>query len=155
DVKYTFERVLNPATASPGSFMFAPIAGAQDFIDGKATDVSGIRVVDDRTVEFTLSYPEWTFTRRLALPFVSIVAREGVESAGSEFPRKPLGAGPFVLDSWEAGQKLTFSRNPNYYREGYPKVDHVEIDLGIEPSVGVLRIESGDADLSLDVLPSA
>src|SRR5262249_10811383 len=48
----------------------------------------------------------------------------------------------------------TFSRNPNYYREGYPKVDHVEIDIGIEPSVGVLRMENGDADLSLDVVPS-
>ncbi len=46
-------------------------------------------------------------------------------------------------------------RNPNYYRAGYPKVDRVEILIGVEPSVGVLRIESGEADLSLDFVPNS
>src|SRR5690349_21020523 len=60
DVKYTFERLLNPKTASPGTFIFDLIAGAKDFMDGKATEVSGIKVVDPATVEFTLSRTEWT-----------------------------------------------------------------------------------------------
>jgi ABC-type transport system substrate-binding protein len=155
DVKYSFERLLNPKTASPGTFMFDVIAGAQDYIANKAAEVSGIKVVDPRTVQFTLSRPEWTFLQRMAVPFASIVAKEGVEAAGDQFGRKPLGAGPFVLTSWDAGLSLKFDRNPNYYRDGYPKVDHVEIQVGQDPAAAVLKIESGDADTSLDFVPQS
>src|SRR5262249_28269671 len=63
--------------------------------------------------------------------------------------------GPFVLKSWESGVKLEFERNPNYYREGYPKVDNVRIDIGVDPSVMVLRVENGEADGSLDFVSQA
>lgn len=155
DVKYSFERLLNAKTASPGSFIFDLIAGAKDFIDGKATEISGIKVIDPATVEFTLSRTEWTFLQRMATPFASIVAKEGVEAAGDQFGRQPLGAGPFVLKSWDSGVKLVFEKNPNYYREGYPKVDGVEVDIGVDPSVMVLRVESGEADTSLDFVAPA
>ncbi len=155
DVKYSFERLLDAKTASPGSFIFDLIAGAKDFIDGKATEITGIKVVDAKTVEFTLSHTEWTFLQRMATPFASIVAKEGVEAAGDQFGRQPLGAGPFVLKSWESGVRLTFERNPNYYCEGYPKVDTVQLDIGVDPSVMVLRVESGEADTSLDFIAPA
>ncbi len=155
DVKYSFERLLNPKTASPGSFIFDLIDGAKDYIDGKATEISGIKVSDPTTVAFTLSRPEWTFLQRMALPFASIVAKEGVEAAGDQFGRQPLGAGPYVLKSWDSGVKLVFERNPNYYREGYPKVDTVQVDVGVDPSVMVLRVESGEADTSLDFIAPA
>lgn len=155
DVKYSFERLMNPNTGSPGTFIFEVIEGAPEYLAGKADSISGIKVIDPRTVEFTLSQPEWTFLKRLALPFASIVAKEGVEAAGDQFGRQPLGAGPFVLTSWESGLRLTFERNPNYYREGYPKVDNVTIDIGVDPSVMVLRVENGEADTSLDFVPQA
>lgn len=81
------------------------------------------------------------------------LTKEGVEAAGDQFGRQPLGAGPFVLISWESGLRLTFERNPNYYREGYPKVDNVTIDIGVDPSVMVLRVENGETDTSLDFVP--
>jgi ABC-type transport system substrate-binding protein len=154
DVKYSFTRLLDPDTASPTAYMFDMIAGAQEFIAGEAEEISGIRVVDERTVEFTFTRPEWTLMSRFALPPGLIVAREQVEGA-ENFAREPLGAGPFVLDSWESGIRLTFSRNPNYWKEGFPLVDGVIIDVGVEPSVGVLRIESGEADTSLDFVPNS
>lgn len=155
DVKYSFERLMNPATGSPGTFIYEVIAGAPEYMAGTASDISGIKVVDARTVEFTLSEPEWTFLLRMALPFASIVAQEGVEAAGDQFGRQPLGAGPFVLTSWESGVRLVFDRNPNYWREGYPKVDRIQLDVGVEPSVMVLRVESGEADTTLDFVAPA
>ena len=154
DVQYSMERVLNPKTASPGSFMYTIIAGSQDFIDGKADHVSGIKVVDAKTIQFTLANPNYSFLERLAVPFGSIVAKEAVDAEGADFARQPVGAGPYILDEWVSGQHLTFERNPNYYRDGYPKTDKIDIEIGVDPSVGVLRIDNGDADLSLDVLPS-
>src|SRR6185295_18684292 len=102
DVKYSFERLLNPKTAAPTAFMFAPIAGSEEFQSGKATSVSGIKIIDKLTIEFTMSTPVWSMMQRFALPPGFIVAKEGVEAAGDEFGRKPLGAGPFVLDSWQS-----------------------------------------------------
>ena len=54
DVVYTITRVLDPATASPGAGFYLGIKGAQEFVDGKATSVEGIKAVDPQTVEFTL-----------------------------------------------------------------------------------------------------
>lgn len=155
DVKYSFDRLLDPLTAAPTAFMFADILGATEFQAGEASDVSGIRVVDDRTVEFTLTHPVWSIMQRFALPPAFIVAKEGVEAAGDQFGFQPLGAGPFMLESWESGVRITGVRNPYYYEEGKPYFDRFELDLGVEPSVGILRIESGEADVSLDLMPNS
>ena len=155
DVKYSFTRLLDPKTAAPTAFMFYPIIGAADFLAGKATEVSGIKIIDPLTIEFKTEVPVWTMMQRFALPPAYIVDKDGVEAAGDEFGRKPMGAGPFVLESWESGVKITGKRNPYYYAEGQPFFDGFELDLGIEPSVGVLKMESGEADISLDLVSSA
>jgi oligopeptide transport system substrate-binding protein len=155
DVKYSFERLLNPKTAAPTAFMFATIAGVEAFQTGKATEVSGIKIIDKRTIEFTMTTSVWSMMQRFALPPAFIIAKEGVEAAGDEFGRKPLGAGPFVLDSWQSGVKIVGKRNPNYYESGQPFFDGFELQLGVEPSVGILKIESGEADVSLDFVPNA
>ena len=57
DFKYSFERVLDPAVKSPRTWLFDRIAGAKDFMAGKAREVSGIRVLDGCTLEITLDAP--------------------------------------------------------------------------------------------------
>src|SRR5689334_9418061 len=66
DVKWSFERLLNPATAAPTSFMFDAIVGTKEFQDGTATEVSGIKIIDDHTIEFKTQYPVWTMMQRFA-----------------------------------------------------------------------------------------
>jgi len=155
DVKYSFERLLNPATAAPTSFMFEPVVGAAEMLAGSATEVTGIKVIDPLTVEFTLVQPVWSMMQRFSLPPGFIVAKEGVEAAGTEFGRQPLGAGPFMIESWESGIRVTGTRNPYYYEAGQPYFDAFELQLGIESSVGILRIENGEADIALDFVPNS
>jgi len=155
DVKYSFERLLNPELPSPTYFFFDTLVGVPEYRNGEADEVTGIRIVDDRTVEFTFTVPNWTMMKRFGLPPGFIVAREGVEAAGEEFARQPLGAGPFVLDSWESGVRMTGSRNPNYWREGYPIVDGFTLDIGVDQSVGILRVESGEADVTYYAVPNS
>jgi oligopeptide transport system substrate-binding protein len=154
DVKYSFTRLLDPDTASPTAYFFDMIEGADAVISGGSDELSGVTVIDDHTVEFQLSRPEWTTMKRFALPPGAIIAREQVESA-ENFGREPMGAGPFMLDSWEAGVRLTFSRNPNYWRTDSPHVDQVIVDVAVEPAVGVLRIDNGEADTMLDFVPNS
>jgi oligopeptide transport system substrate-binding protein len=155
DVKWSFERLLNPATAAPTSFFFAPLVGAEEFLAGTATEVSGIKIIDPLTVEFTLTYPVWSMMQRFALPPGFIVSKEGIEAAGDQYGIQPLGAGPFMLESWESGVRITGVRNPNYFEAGQPFFDRFEMELGVEPSVGILRIEAGEADVSLDFVPAS
>lgn len=155
DVKWSFERLLNPATAAPTAFMFAPIKGSEEFAAGTATEVSGIKILDDRTIEFTMSSPVWSMMQRFALPPAFIIAKEGVEAAGEGFGFAPLGAGPFMVTDWESGVVIKGDRNPYYFAEGQPFFDSFEMTLGVEPSVGILKIESGEADISLDSVPTA
>src|SRR5215831_1117759 len=146
DIRYSFLRLLNPKTASPTAFMFMPLVGAPDYNAGKADDVEGIKIIDKKTIEFKTSTPVWTMMLRFALPPGFIVAKEGVDAAGDEFARKPLGAGPYMLDSWQSGVMIKGVRNPNYFDAGKPIFDRFEMQLGVEDSVGALKIENGEAD---------
>lgn len=155
DVKYSFERLLNPKTAAPTAFMFEVLKGAKDYEAGTATEVAGIKVIDPVTIEFTTDGPVWTMMQRFALPPGYIVSQKGVEAAGDDFGRKPLGAGPFMIESWESGVKVTGTKNPYYYQEGQPAFDGFDLQLSIESSVEILKIQNGEADIALDFVPSA
>src|SRR5688500_3534877 len=72
DVKYSLERAVNPATQSPGGGYFSAIEGYDELAGGKATELSGIRIVDDKTVSFTLTRPDATFLHLMAINFAYI-----------------------------------------------------------------------------------
>ncbi|MBI3674739.1 MAG: ABC transporter substrate-binding protein, partial [Rhizobiales bacterium] len=61
DVKYSFERAVNPKTQSPGGGYFSAIAGYDDVAGGKAEALSGIETPDAKTVIFKLTRPDATF----------------------------------------------------------------------------------------------
>jgi ABC-type transport system substrate-binding protein len=155
DVIYSLTRVLDPKTASPGAGFFTGIAGAADFQAGKATTVSGIKALDPATVEFTLASPDVTFLNKMALNFAYIVPKEEVDKAGANFGHAPVGTGPFTLQAWQAGQSLTFVRNPNYFYQGLPYLDKITINVGVANDVALLQLEKGDIQLMGDPPPGA
>jgi oligopeptide transport system substrate-binding protein len=155
DVVYTLTRVIDPKTASPGSGFYLGIKGAQELIDGTATVVEGIKAIDKYTVEFTLTQPDVTFLNRLALNFAYIVPKEEVEKAGENFGHAPVGTGPFLFKEWQPGQYLVFERYPDYFYKGLPYLDQVKIEVGVEPDVALLRVETGEIHLMGDPPPGA
>jgi peptide/nickel transport system substrate-binding protein/oligopeptide transport system substrate-binding protein len=155
DVVYTISRVLDPKTGSPGAGFFVGIQGAQEFIDGTATSVSGIKALDASTVEFTLTSPDVTFLNKMALNFAFIVPKEEVEKAGENFGHAPVGTGPFKLTEWKSGEFLAFERNPDYFFEGRPYLDKVTIQVGVAADVALLRLEKGEIQLMGDPAPGA
>lgn len=155
DVKYSLDRVTNPATQSPGAGFFGMIEGFDATMAGEAEGLSGVTVVDPLTVQFKLSRPDATFLHVLALNFASVVPREAVEAAGEDFGREPVGSGAFRLAEWTTGQRLVFEKNPDYWREGVPYVDQITFEVGQEPVVALLRLQNGEVDLVGDGIPPA
>ena len=155
DVKYSLDRVTNPATQSPGAGFFGSIEGYDAVSSGEATELAGVNVLDEQTVEITLSRPDATFLHVMGLNFASVVAKEAVEAAGADFGKTAMGTGAFKLADWTIGQKLVFEKNQDYWREGLPYLDSVTFEVGQEPIVALLRLQNGEVDVPGDGIPPA
>lgn len=152
DVKYSLDRVTNPATQSPGAGFFASIAG---FEAAGEAGLSGVKVVDPQTVEITLSRPDATFLHVMALNFSYVVPKEAVEEWGEDFGKHPVGTGAYSLEDWTIGQRLTFRKNPDYWISGVPYLDAITVEVGQEPVVALLRLQNGEVDVPGDGIPPA
>src|SRR5207248_10496701 len=124
DVKFSITRALDPhlkPAPSWGQTQDAVFQGAQDFIKGKATSVSGIRVLDRYTIRFVLAEPVAVFPFILAQTYNMVVPRAVVsKESQSDFANHPIGTGPYILRSFAKDVRATFVRNPHYFRSGKP-----------------------------------
>lgn len=119
DVLYTFERIAKAAAQCENWYLLSgKIAGIDDFARGRAASIAGIRILDDRHIEFQLTKPYATFLNILASPTAFIVPKEGVEHYGTSFGMLPVGTGPFRLVRWKPVEQILFARNRRYWRNG-------------------------------------
>jgi len=155
DVKYSIERAVNPKTQSPGAGFFASIEGFDDAAGGKSTNISGITVNSPTSITFKLSRPDATFLHVMAINFASVVPKEDAEKFGPDFGKNPVGSGAFKFTSWALGQKLTIDKNADYYREGLPKLDQINFEVGVDPTVALQRLKNNEVDVLGDSIPAA
>lgn len=145
DFKYSLERSLDPRTRSPVAATYlGDIVGATERLQGKATSVSGIVVVDAHTLQITIDSPKSYFLSKLTYPTAFVVDRKNVESGPNWF-QHPNGSGPFQLKSWQPNVQIVLVRNPNYYRTG-PTLDEVDYYLG--PQSPISLFQQGKLDVA-------
>lgn len=148
DVKYTFTRML----ALPDSVQTdygSAIAGAKAVMDGTATELEGIQVIDDTHFTVTLSEPFAGFLYELATASCSIMSEKNVEEAGDQFGMdcsKTIGSGPYVVTSWTRDSSIVLDANPNYWGET-PNVQHVEISIVPDSSTMSMMFQNGELDI--------
>ena len=149
DAAFGMVRALDPNTKpapSWGSGYLFPIAGAAEFAAGEADSVTGITVVDDRTLQITLTQPNSTFIYGLTIATSWPVPQEAVEARGEGFGDSPVGAGPFYVQEWNKGADITLARNPGYVDPDLPYLDGFTVDLGVDENTIALRLQAGEAD---------
>lgn len=116
DVKYSLERAADPANNSPVVQTYlGDIAGLAERLEGKAREISGVKVRDDSTVEITLTEPRVYFLSKLTYPVAYIVDKANVEAGGPRWWTKPNGTGPFRVQEAKPGESLVFARNDAFY----------------------------------------
>ncbi|MEZ4505150.1 MAG: ABC transporter substrate-binding protein [Thermomicrobiales bacterium] len=147
DVAFTYEQYLNPANASPRAGKYMIIKGAQEYVDGTADTVSGITVVDPKTISVELSEPNAAFLYNQRYIFVVPKALVGDQTGpDAEFYNAPVGAGPYVFQSWAVGSDFVATANPNYWQEGKPAIKSFTHRVIADANSLVLALESGDID---------
>jgi peptide/nickel transport system substrate-binding protein len=131
DVKFTFDRIKDPATASPHQGIYEPL--------------EKVEVVDPSTVRFTLKRPFAPFLRYLAnIPHGAIVPKEAVDT----LEKKPVGTGPFIFEEHVLDQNVRLKKNADYYEQGLPNLDGVVFKLlGDDTSISS-ALRSGSVDIT-------
>lgn len=149
DVLYTFDRMLDPATKALNTDFLDMIEGAQDRMDGNTDLVSGIKVIDDYTVEIKLEEPFAPFIANIAAPPCSIFNRKSTEEAGEDFglvPEKTIGTGPFIFKDWKLNDNFVMEANDDYFR-GAPKIGGIVVKIVPDPETNRVMFETDDLDV--------
>lgn len=150
DVAYSLNRALEPGGV--GAFSLSDIVlGAKDVNDGKTNSATGIRVIDNHTLEIELIKPYRNFLYRLATPFLFILPKEAVEYYGQKFGRNPVGTGPFMLKEIIPGKLIRLVRNPHYWAHAadgarLPYLNGVDYRILASPEVAWSQFKLGALD---------
>lgn len=131
DVKYSFERLLDPNTGSSKRQLYSNIVA--------------IETPSPYTVRFNLDAPNSALITHLAAPAASIVSRTVVEEYG-DLSQHDGGSGPFVLDGLKADNTLVISRFDDYFVDGLPYLDRVDFVPYIDNQARNAAIRTGDID---------
>lgn len=136
DVKYCFEFLCSKSSLNAYDWMFEEVKGAKAFAEAKQyndpsiTEVSGIQVIDQFTLEIQLEQPVVDFLERLALPAASIYSAEAAGYYGTALKKNIVGTGPFMQTS-NGFNPMILERNEDYwdtspYGDPLPYLDQVE-----------------------------
>lgn len=150
DVVFTYNTYVNPAVASRHAPNLSDVQGYDEFVAGEADSLSGVRKVDDMTVEITLKAPAplWMMLKQsmiLILPehLLGDIAPEELLTAPYWYDR--VGIGPFKWVAYQPDQYIELERNDDYFL-GAPLLDRVIFQLYADASAHLNALENGEVD---------
>lgn len=138
-VRFTFQRFKE-------SGMKSPIYDGIKLIDA-------IQVVDDLTVKFSFKEPTANFWSTITMPYAGIISPASARKIAETGKGNLVGTGPFMLDKWQAGQSMTFIRNPAYkwgptlvQNRAAPYIDTLVFKVIPDAATQLNALETGDVD---------
>ena len=145
DVIYSWERAANPATQSDTVLTYlGDIVGVAEMQSGKASHISGLKAIDDHTLQVTIDGAKPYFLYKLTMPVAFVLDQKNVES-GSNWYRTPNGTGPYKLTRWDSFQLMVYDANQDFYL-GAPAIPQIVIELF--SGIGINLFESGEIDMT-------
>lgn len=155
DFVYSWERVLNPTTASKYAYILYYIKNAKPYNIGETKDAStlGMKALDDHTLQVELENPAPFFPYLLAHSTYYPVPKEAVEKFGNRWTRSEniVSNGPFMLKSWVPYEAILVVKNPQYWNADKNKLAGVRYIPVPDRETGLKMYQSGEADILWDV----
>ena len=139
DVVYSFNRLLDDAVNSPGSWI----------MKGQVAKDAPFLALDDSTFVLRLMRPFPPMLGILTMQYCSVVPKEAVEAYGREFRKKGIGTGPFMVKFWRENQGLFLSRWQGFetWNEVVPELDGLRISFMADRKTALMEMLSGKLDL--------
>lgn len=148
DVKWSFERAADPALKSPiaGTYL-NDIVGVTDKLNGKATEVSGVKVVGPLQVSITIDQPRVYFLDKLTYLCAAVLPKESVPAQEPiSKPEEMDGTGPFRCTQFIPNQSAKLEAFKEYH-DGAPKVDQIDRPVILDAATRLLKYKNGELDL--------
>ncbi|HEX2032260.1 MAG TPA: ABC transporter substrate-binding protein [Actinomycetota bacterium] len=169
------ERTADPKAQAGYAFYYSVIEGFDDFADGKADSISGLRAVDDKTLEITLTRPTPDFVWRMTLHATAPIPRGAEEGHEKDYGRFLVSSGPYMFEGSEdlnfdvpaeeqepvsgyvPGRSIVLVRNPSWdpatdeIRPAY--LDRMEFQIGLTTEDMQDKIAAGELDVNADGIP--
>jgi len=140
DVKFTFARVMDPATKSPRAYQLTDAIESPDRIEA----------VDKSTVKITLKAPFGPFMDRLTAGALMILNKKAVDAAGEDYAHHPVGTGPFKYAEWKTGEYAKVTRNDDYWGEK-AKLDQITFRPIPDANTRMAELESNGIDYLMQI----
>ncbi len=145
DFVYSFKRILDPKTASPGTWIFQNL-----LIDSKGEPA--LYAINDTVFQIKLQTAFPPFIGLLAMQYCSVVPHEALEFYGQDFRKNPIGTGPFQFANWKENVKLVLKKNPNYFEvdangDRLPYLNAVNITFIVDKQTAFMDFLKGNIDL--------
>lgn len=152
DVVFTLTSLANPDYVGGNEGRVMDIVGAAEVQAGTATEISGLKKVDDYTVEVTLKAPNAAFMANMytaILPEHILSSESPADWANDSFNRAPIGTGKYKFVEWKAGQYIRLERNEDYFGEK-PSIQEVTVLFGDETTLTAALL-NGEIDVMYNV----
>lgn len=141
DVVYSFNRITDSLTASPGAWIF----------NDRVIEKEPFVALNDTTFIIKLIKPFRPLPEILSMQYCSIVPQEVVNKWGKDFRTHPCGTGPFMFKEWDEGNMLIMHKNPTYWERDssgtrLPYIDAVTISFATSKATEFFLFLQGKLD---------
>ncbi|CCQ96576.1 Extracellular solute-binding protein family 5 [[Clostridium] ultunense Esp] len=152
DLAFSYYIIGDPTFDGVADLTTAGIVGYDEYKNdkaGKVTTISGVKVVDEKTLEVTVKEPKGTTLFEINVPALSKKYygkgfKKGDLSGITALHQKPMGSGPYVLKKYTPGQEVVMEANPNFW-EGAPKVKNIIFKATTEET-NIQLLQNGETD---------
>jgi peptide/nickel transport system substrate-binding protein len=146
DIIWSYNRIMDGSKAYPGARFVRLIEGAADVEKGKAKEISGLKKIDDFTLEMKLTEkvePGFYF-------FTALTSIYPADEGGKEsFIQKPIGLGPFKFVEHVPGSRIVLERFDKFYKPGKPYADKLIVSLMAEAPARDVAFRNKEIDTSV------
>lgn len=146
----------NAANGQTGAAIFSTIKGYDDLQDEKGdknAQLSGLKVIDDSTLQVTLAAPDSSFAYKVGdiafMPLPSVAYKDI-----TAFGRNPIGNGPYTFESWTHNEEIKLKANPDYDGPRKAQNGGITFKLYADLTTAYADVEAGNLDL-LDQVPTS
>lgn len=144
--KETYERAIDPETASPGT-------------GGMLVGIKEILAPDELTLVFELEEPLATLLTSLSVEsYLQPLSMKAIEEYGDDYGKNPVGVGPWEFSEWKTGQSISLIRNENfnwpqnfYENKGKAYPDELEYKFITDYQTRLNALDTGSIDIALYV----
>jgi ABC-type transport system substrate-binding protein len=151
DVRYSFERLLQHRQ-SRSRWRYSSIEGARAILNGETSALSGFNIVSAGEFTIDLERPVSIVPGLMSFNAAAILP-EGTAECGSDWRHGSVGTGPFRVTRFEPGRLLELERNPQYWREGFPRSRGLVFTFRVPPRRILSGFRSGRFSLASDLYP--